>query len=66
MCLTFLPGVAPESTVLVSYWYHSYGAQFLCWRLCMGEEGKTLPTRGEGWPSVLRAYKTPIFLKAKS
>ena len=27
---------------------------------------KALPTRGQEWPSVLRAYKTPIFLKAKS
>ena len=25
----------------------------------------SLPTRGEGWPSVLRAYKTPIFAKGQ-
>ena len=25
------------------------------------ETAKALPTRGEGWPCVLRAYKTPIF-----
>ena len=28
-----------------------------------GKTAKALPTRGEGWPSVLRAYKTPIFAK---
>ena len=26
---------------------------------------KALPTAGEGWPSVLRAYKTPIFAKGQ-
>ena len=31
--------------VLVSYWYHSYGAQFLCWRLTFRETAKALPTR---------------------
>ena len=51
--------------VLVSYWYHSYGCQFLCRRLTFGETAKALPTRGEGWPSVLRAYKRPMFLGAK-
>ena len=43
--------------VLVSYYYHSYGAYQ--W----GKTAKALPTKGEGWPSVLRAYKTPIFAK---
>ena len=47
--------------VLVSFWYHSYGAQFLCWRLSFGGTAKAVPTRGEGWPSGLRAYKTPPF-----
>ena len=28
-----------------------------------GKTAKALPTRGEVWPSVLRAYKTPIFAK---
>ena len=26
--------------VLIRYYYHSYGAQFLCWRLSLGEDGK--------------------------
>ena len=49
MCLTSLLGVAPISMgfadvgpkVLVSYYYHSYGAQFLCSRLSLGEDGKS-------------------------
>ena len=32
----------------------------------LGKTAKALPTRGEGWRSVLRAYKTPIFLRAKN
>ena len=30
-----------------------------------GKTAKALPTRGEGWPIVLRAYKTPIFAKGQ-
>ena len=30
-----------------------------------GKTAKALPTRGEGWPSVLRAHKTPIFAKGQ-
>ena len=30
-----------------------------------GKTAKPLPTRGQGWPSVLRAYKTPIFAKGQ-
>ena len=30
-----------------------------------GKTAKALPTRGQGWPSVLRAYKTPIFAKGQ-
>ena len=30
-----------------------------------GKTAKALPTTGEGWPSVLRAYKTPIFAKGQ-
>ena len=26
--------------VLIRYYYHSYGAQFLCWRLSLGKGGK--------------------------
>ena len=25
--------------VLIRYYYHPYGAQFLCWRLSFGEDG---------------------------
>ena len=36
------PGLADVGPkVLVSYYYHSYGAQFLCWRLSLGEDGKS-------------------------
>ena len=27
--------------VLIRYSYHFYGAQFLCWRLSLGEDGKS-------------------------
>ena len=30
-----------------------------------GKTAKALPTTVEGWPSVLRAYKTPIFAKGQ-
>ena len=30
-----------------------------------GNTAKALPTRREGWPSELRAYKTPIFAEGK-
>ena len=33
------PDVGPK--VLIRYYYHSYGAQFLCWRLSLGEDGKS-------------------------
>ena len=33
--------------VLIRYYYHSYGAQFLCWRLSFGEDGKS-PTYERG------------------
>ena len=36
------PGFADvEPKVLIRYYYHSYGAQFLCWRLSLGEDGKS-------------------------
>ena len=49
VCLTSLPCVAPGDLgfadvgpkVLIRYYYHSYGAQFLCWRLSLGEDGKS-------------------------
>ena len=60
------PGLADvRPKVLIRYYYHSYGAQFLCWRLSLGKTAKALPTRGEGWPSVLRAYKTPFLSKGQ-
>ena len=39
------PDVGPK--VLIRYYYHSYGAQFLCWRLSLGEDGKS-PTYWRG------------------
>ena len=49
VCLASLPGrgswrpsfadVGPK--VLIRYYYHSYGAHFLCWRLSLGEDGKS-------------------------
>ena len=42
---------------LVSYWYLSYGAHFLCWDLTYGETAKALPNTGEGWPSVLKGIQ---------
>ena len=62
------PGFADVGPkVLPKYYYHSYGAQFLCWCLSFwGKTAKAPPTRGEWWPNVLRACKTPIFLKTKS
>ena len=36
------PGFADVGPkVLIRYNYHSYGAQFLCWRLSLGEDGKS-------------------------
>ena len=36
------PGFADVGPkVLIRYYYHSYGAQFLCWRLSLGEDGKS-------------------------
>ena len=63
--LPFLAFTDVRPKVLVSYWYHSYGAKFPCWRLTFEKTANTLPTREEGWPSVRRAYKTAIVLEAK-
>ena len=39
---TYLPTFADVGPkVLIRYYYHSYGAQFLCWRLSLGEDGKS-------------------------
>ena len=36
------PGFADVGLkVLIRYYYHSYVAQFLCWRLSLGEDGKS-------------------------
>ena len=36
------PGFADVGPkVLIRYYYHSYGAQFLCWHLSLGEVGKS-------------------------
>ena len=48
VCLTSLPSVASgdralltSDGILIRYYYHSYGAQFLYWRLSLGEDGKS-------------------------
>ena len=61
---TAFTDVGPK--VLVSYYGHSEGAQFLYCRVSKGEDSKTLPTKGEGRPSVLLAYKTPVLRNAKN
>ena len=50
------------SKVLVSYYNHTWGPEFLCWRLFKGGKAEALRTRRERWPNVLRAYKTPVSL----
>ena len=36
------PGFADVGPkVLITYYYCSYGTQFLCWRLSLGEDGKS-------------------------
>ena len=36
------PGFADVGPkVLIRYYYHFYGATFLCWRLSSGEDGKS-------------------------
>ena len=36
------PGFADvRPKVLIRYYYHSYGAQFLCWCLSLGKDGKS-------------------------
>ena len=54
VCLPSLPGVGSLSgfaevgqTVLIRYYYHFFGAQFLCWPLSFGEDGKS-PTYYRG------------------
>ena len=56
-CPTGLAGPEPSGTINdPGQHFHAYP-----W----GKTAKALPTRGEGWPSVLRAYKTPIFAKGQ-
>ena len=43
------PGFADVGPkVLIRYYYHSYGAQFLCWRLSLGNDGKPYLLEGRG------------------
>ena len=61
VCLTSLRGVAPNSMGLADV-----GPKVLVSSVPLLWRPKALPTRGEGWPSVLRAYKTPIFAKGQT
>ena len=49
--------IGPNQVLLPLLWHPNFCAGAYPW----GKTAKALPTRGEGWPSVLRAYKTPIF-----
>ena len=74
MCLTSFPSMAPgDQPSLTSDRRSSSGTittpmapSFCAGPYPEGKTAKALPTRGERGPSVLRAYKTRIFLKAKS
>ena len=73
VCLIPLPGVAPSRASLMSDGRSQSGTirTTIAPNLCAGAYycGKTaraLPSRGEGWPSVLRGHETLIFLKAKN
>ena len=60
------PGFADVGPkVLIRYYNQSYGANFCAGAYPLGKTAKALPTSGERWPSVLRAYKTPIFPKGQ-
>ena len=73
VCLTPLPGVAPgDWASLTSDRRSSSGTittpmapNFCAGAYPLRKTAKALPTRGEGLPSVLRAYKTPIFAKGQ-
>ena len=73
MCLTSLPGVAPgDRASLMSDRRSQSGIgttpmtpNFCAGAYPWGKTAKALPTRVEGWPSVLRAFKTPIFAKGQ-
>ena len=73
MCLTSLPGVAPGDRGLLMSDRRSLSGtgttpmapNFCAGAYPWGKTAKALPTRGKGWPSVLRAYKTPIFAKGQ-
>ena len=56
------PGFADVGPkVLIRYYYHSCASNFCAGAYPWRKTPKALPTRGGGWPSVLRAYKPSIF-----
>ena len=69
VCLTAVPGVARgDWASLMSDRRSQSGTgttpmapNFCAGAYPLGKTAKALPTRREGWRSVLRAYKTPIF-----
>ena len=73
MCLTSLPSMAPGDRVSLTSDRRSYSgtitssmaSNFCAGAHPLGKTAKDLPTRREGWPSVPRAYKTPIYYKGQ-
>ena len=56
------PGFADVGPkVLVSYYYHSDGAQFLCSRLSLGEDGKSPTYYRGGVAKCAKGIETPQF-----
>ena len=54
-----------EPKVLVNYWYHSYGAQFLCWRLTSRETTRPLPIKGGGGAKCAKGKQNAHFSRGQ-
>ena len=56
------PGFADVGPkVLIRYYYHSYGAQFLCWRLSLGEDGKSATYYRGGVAKCAKGIQNALF-----
>ena len=51
--------------VLIRYYYHSYCAQFLCWRLSFEEDGKRPTYCWEGVAKCAKGIQNARFSKGK-
>ena len=56
--------VGPE--VLIRYYYHSYGARFLCWRLSSGEDGISPTYQRGGVPKWAEGIQNAQFSKGQN